>query len=57
MRTLVTLLVSKYGPKRGRVHCEELGRQLILKYPFMKDDLGNICKYIYLLTSVDIVSA
>ena len=41
VRTLVTLLVAKYGPKPGRTHCEDLGRQLILKYPFMKDDLGN----------------
>ena len=41
VRTLVTLLVSKYGPKPGRMRLEELGRALILKYPFMKDDLGN----------------
>ena len=40
-RTLVTLLVAKYGPKPGRSRCEELARQLILKYPFAKDDLGN----------------
>ena len=49
-RTLVTLLVSKYGPKPGRVQCEELGRQLILKYPFMKDDLGNgyVSMYVFI---------
>ena len=41
VRTLVTLLVSKYGPKPGRVRLEEVGRALILKYPFMKDDIGN----------------
>lgn len=41
VRTLVTLLVAKYGPKPGRARCEELSRLLILKYPFMKDDLGN----------------
>lgn len=40
-RTLVTLLVAKYGPKPGRSRYEELARQLILKYPFAKDDLGN----------------
>ena len=40
-RTLVTLLVSKHGSKPGRVRCEEIARQLILKYPFMKDDIGN----------------
>ena len=41
VHTLVTLLVAKDGPKPGRMHCEDLGRQLILKYLFMKDDLGN----------------
>ena len=41
VRTLVTLMVAKYGPKPGRARCEELSRLLILKYPFMKDDLGN----------------
>ena len=40
-RTLVTLLVGKYGPKPGRARCEDLARQLILKYPFVKDDLGT----------------
>ena len=41
VRTLVTLLVAKFGPRPGRARCEELGRQLILKYPFMRDDLGT----------------
>ena len=40
-RTLVTLLVGKHGPKPGRARCEDLARQLILKYPFVKDDLGT----------------
>ena len=40
-RTLVTLMVAKYGPKPGRARCEDLARQLILKYPFVKDDLGT----------------
>ena len=48
MRTVVTLLVSKYGPNPGQVRCEELGRQLILKYPFMKDGLGN--RYVSVFT-------
>lgn len=41
VRSLVTLLVSKFGSKPGRSRCEELSHQLILKYPFMKDDIGN----------------
>lgn len=41
VRTLVTLIISKHGTKPGRMRLEELGRQLILKYPFMKDDLGT----------------
>lgn len=41
IRTLVTLLTAKYGPRPSRVHCEELARQFILKYPFAKDDLGS----------------
>ena len=50
-RTLVTLLVGKYGPKPGRAHCEDLARQLILKYPFVKDDLGTgyVSNAIYVL--------
>ena len=41
VRTLVTLLTAKYGPRPGRMLCEDLARQLILKYPFAKDDLGS----------------
>ena len=40
VRTLVCLLFSRYG-KVDRTHCGVLARQLILKYPFMKDDGGN----------------
>ena len=40
-RTLVTLLTARYGPKPSRTHYEYLARQLILKYPFAKDDLGS----------------
>ncbi len=41
VRTLVTLLVAKHGPKPGRAWCEDLGRQLLLKYSLIKDDLGS----------------
>ena len=40
VRTLVHLLFSKFK-KPSRINCEEFARKLILKYPFMKDDLGN----------------
>ena len=40
-RTLVTLLTVKYGPRPGKSRCQDLARQLILKYPFMKDDMGS----------------
>ena len=40
-RTLITLLTTKYGPRPGKNHCQQAARQLILKYPFMKDDLGS----------------
>lgn len=41
VHTLVTLLVAKFGTRPRRARCEELARQLILKYPFMRDDLGT----------------
>ena len=41
VRTLVTLLVAKHGHKPPKAKCEALARQLILKFPFMRDDLGN----------------
>ena len=40
-RTLVTLLTAKYGPKPGKGNLQELARQLILKHPFVKDDMGS----------------
>ena len=54
-RTLVTLLTTKYGPRTGKNHCQQAARQLILKYPFMKDDLGSgyvsiYIQYIYIFT-------
>ena len=39
--TLVTLLTARYGARPGKDRCQELPRQLILKYPFMKDDMGS----------------
>ena len=63
-RTLVTLMTAKYGSNPGRTRCEEIARKLILKYPFMKDDLGSgyvrdnlsrLLKYICVLNSTGIV--
>jgi len=39
-RTLVTLMITKVGPKPTKSQCEQVARKLILKYPFMKDDIG-----------------
>lgn len=41
VRTLVTLLVSRYGPKPGTTTYEQVAWSLILKYPFMADDVGT----------------
>ncbi|XP_065906962.1 uncharacterized protein [Dysidea avara] len=41
VRTLVTLTISKVGSKPSRSNCEQVARLLILKYPFMKDDIGD----------------
>jgi len=41
-RTLVTLTMSRVGPKLTKSHCELVAQKLILKYPFMKDDIGNV---------------
>lgn len=40
VRTLVHLLFAKVS-KPTRLQCEDLARKLIMKYPFIKDDLGN----------------
>ena len=47
VRSLVNLLFAK-DTKPSRANCENLARRLILKYPFLKDDMGigyvsNIC--------------
>lgn len=41
VRTLVSMLISKVGPKPTKSHCEQAARKLILKHPFMKDDMGD----------------
>lgn len=40
IRVLVTQLFV-HSRKPSRVECEQHARKLILKYPFMKDDMGN----------------
>lgn len=40
IRALVHQLFAK-SRKPTRSQCEDLARKLILKYPFVKDDLGN----------------
>ena len=40
-RTLVTLVTAKHGPHPGKAMFDEVARKLILKYPFMKDDMGS----------------
>ena len=40
-RTLVTLVTAKHGPNPGKTMFDEVARKLILKYPFMKDDMGS----------------
>lgn len=40
IRTLVTLM-NKFGPPATKHQMEEVARKLVLKYPFMKDDLGS----------------
>ena len=55
IRTLVTLLIGKYGSKPSRRQCEQASRALILQYPFLKDDLGpgyvSLNCYIYMHAS------
>ena len=41
VRTMATLLISKYGPDPPKPETEKFSRQLILKYPFMRDDFGT----------------
>ena len=39
-RTLVSQLFAR-SSRPDRSDCDQIARKLILKYPFMKDDLGN----------------
>ena len=49
------LLTAKYGPRPG---CQDLARQPILKYPFMKDDMGSgYVRYVLLCVHSGISSA
>ena len=41
VQTLVTLLITNVGSNVGRAECETVARRLILKYPFMRDDIGT----------------
>ena len=41
IRTLVTLAVSQHGMNPTRNQVENICRELVLKYPFMRDDLGT----------------
>ena len=41
VQTLVTLLITKVGSSPSRSQCESVARCLILKYPFMRDDIGT----------------
>lgn len=41
VRTLVSMLISRVGPKPTKSQCEQVARKLILKHPFMKDDMGD----------------
>ena len=40
VRSLVNQLFAR-ASKPTRAQCEELARKLILKYPFVKDDMGT----------------
>ena len=40
-RTLTTLLAAKVGNHPSRQQIEQVSRSLIMKYPFMKDDMGS----------------
>ena len=41
IRTLVTHLIVKFGSATTRNQCELAGKNLLLQYPHMKDDIGN----------------
>ena len=41
VQTLVTLAITKFGSNPTKMQFEAIGRHLILKYPFMRDDIGT----------------
>ena len=41
VRTLATLIISKHGPHPTKSEVEHISRQVILKFPFMRDDIGT----------------
>ena len=41
VRTLATLLISRYGPQPRKSDIQRFAQKLILKYPFMRDDIGT----------------
>ena len=41
VQTLVTLIISKFGSNPVKSQLEATARRLILKYPFMRDDIGT----------------
>ena len=41
VRTLATLLITKYGSQPRKCDIQQFARQLILKYPYMRDDIGT----------------
>ena len=47
VRTVVSQLFARHS-RPNRADCEKVARQIILKYPFTKDDMG--CGYVSLLT-------
>ena len=50
VQTLVTLLIAKFGSNPSKAQCETVARRLILKYPFMRDDIGTgYVSYVYLV--------
>ena len=41
VRSMVQMLTQKVGPRPTQSHCEQTARLLIMKYPFMKDPMGD----------------
>ena len=40
VRALVNIMFTKY-PRPGRRDCDYVARKLVLKYPFLRDSMGN----------------